>query len=512
LNNARDEVQALLERARTAEDQGRTAAALDAYQAAFEASGHNPALAGDLGRVALRLGLHDVAEQLLRLYLAAAPDSIEGRAYLAHALREQHRHDEAIALLRQAIEARPGDPGLWTDLGVVRVRQGEPESALVFLDEALRLEPRYGRALYYRAHARADLGDHAGACADYEATRHATGLDAVDHARIQLAEALSRLGLGELEAGWRLYAARLSPASAKPQRFEVPGQPYDFAAGTAGLQGRSLLLVAEQGLGDEVMFAGLIPDLIRALGPQGRLALAVEPRLVSLFARSFPAAEVVAHKTRLEDAIAVRTVPAVRTPVEVWAPFAAPARALRRAAADFPRTPGYLRPDPERTAYWRRALAQRPGRKVGLLWKSAKLGGDRRRQFAPFEAWRPVLKLPDATFVNLQYGDCAAELAWAREALGVDILEPPGIDLKDDLDDVAALTAALDLTVGFSNATFNLAGAVGAPAWLVAPDHAWTMLGTDRYPWYPQARVFTAAAGDWGPALLAVAEALADTR
>jgi Flp pilus assembly protein TadD len=503
-----DEATALLARARKAEDQGRMAEALDAYQAAFEASGRDPALAGDLGRVALRMGLHEVAEQLLRLYLAAAPESAEGRAYLAHALREQHRYDEAIALLRQAIEARPGDPGLWTDLGVVRVRQGEPESALVFFDEALRLEPRHGRGLYYRAHARADLGDHAGACADYRAARAAGGLDAVDRVRIDLAEALSRLGLGELEAGWRLYDARLSPASARPQRFEVPGTLYDFAQGAAGLEGRSLLLIAEQGLGDEVMFAGLIPDVVDALGPDGRLALAVEPRLVTLFARSFPAAEVVAHRTHLEDGIAVRAAPAVDTPVELWAPFAAPARAVRPTAAAFDRPPGYLRPDPQQTARWRRVLAGRPGRKVGLLWKSAKLGGDRRRQFAAFDAWAPVLKTPGVTFVNLQYGEVAGELAFARQALGVEVYEPPGLDLKDDLDGVAALCAALDLTVGFSNASFNLAGAVGAPAWLVAPAGAWTMLGAGRYPWYPQARVFTGPAGDWAPALQAVAAAL----
>jgi tetratricopeptide (TPR) repeat protein len=503
-----NDTQALLDRARQAEDQGRTAEALDLYQAAFQASGGDPALAGDLGRVALRLGLNEIAEQLLRLYLTTAPGSVEGRAYLAHALRELGRHDEAIDLLRQVIEARPDDPALWTDLGVVRVRQGEPASALTFLDEALRLGPRYGRALYYRAHARADLGDHAGACEDYEATQDAAGLDAVDRVRIQLAEALSRLGLGELEAGWRLYEARLSPASARPQRFEVPGEPYDFAQGTAGLQGRALLLVAEQGLGDEVMFAGVIPDMIEALGPQGRLVLAVEPRLRTLFARSFPAAEVVAHRTRLEAGTAVRAVTGLNTTVDVWAPFAAPARALRRTAADFPQALGYLRPDPKRIDHWRRWLAGRPGRKIGLLWKSAKLAGDRRRQFAPFADWAPVLRTPGASFVNLQYGEVAEELAFAREALGVDILQPPGLDLRDALDDVAALASALDLTVGFSNASFNLAGAVGAPLWLLAPAHAWTMLGTDRYPWYPQARVFSAE-DQWSSALQAVAEALA---
>jgi tetratricopeptide (TPR) repeat protein len=508
LNDVPDEVQALLERARRAEEMGQTVAALDAYAQAFEASGRNPALAGALGRAALRLGQHEAAEQLLRLYLDVAPDSVQGLADLAHALREQHRYGDAIECLRQAITASPELPGLWTDLGVVRVQQGEPLSALTFLDEALRLHPASGRALYYRGHARADLGDHAGACADYEAALRSLELDEADHARIRLAEALSLLGLGDLEVGWRLYRARLSPLSGRRERFEVPGAPFNFAAGTIGLEGRALLLVAEQGLGDEILFASLIPDVIEALGPDGRLALAVEPRLVSLFARSFPAAEVVAHITRTVDRAPVRTVPDLKTPVEFWAPFAAPAQALRPAVDRFPQTGGFLKPDPAQVAHWRGWLGDHPGRKVGLLWKSAKLAGERQRLFAPFDAWRPVLQTPGVTFVNLQYGDCSEELAFARAELGVDILEPPGLDLKDDLDGVAALAAALDLTLGFSNASFNLAGAVGAPAWLIAVDRAWTMLGTDRYPWYPQVRCFTAPDG-WPEALQAAAAALA---
>lgn len=507
LKDGADTVRALADSAQRAEAQGRMAEALDAYQAAFTASGDDPALAGDLGRLALRLGLYDVAEQLLRLFLAQSPASPAGRAALAHALREQHRYAEAIDTLRPAIEAYPQDPSLWTELGVVLIQQGEPASALSFLGEALRLQPDFGRARYYRAHAHADLGDHAAACADYEAALKAPGLDRTDHERIRLAEALSRLGLGQLEAGWRLYGARLSPLSARPVRFEVPGRAFDFAGGAKGIEGRALLLAAEQGLGDEVMFAGLIPEVIEALGPRGRLVLAVEPRLQPLFARSFPAAEVLAHQTRTADGVAVRSAPGLKTPIEVWAPLAAPARALRRAVHNFPARSGFLEPDAARVEHWRAVLAARPGRKVGLLWKSLKLTGERQRQFAPFDLWRPVLETPNTTFVNLQYGDCAEELAYARETLGVEVLQPPGVDLKDDLDDVAALCAALDLTIGFSNATFNLAGAVGAAAWLISGPHAWTMLGTDRYPWYPQVRCFTSPDG-WQATLDAVAAAL----
>jgi ADP-heptose:LPS heptosyltransferase len=112
--------------------------------------------------------------------------------------------------------------------------------------------------------------------------------------------------------------------------------------------------------------------------------------------------------------------------------------------------------------------------------------------------------------VNLQYGDCAAELTQAEAELGVSIRQPAGIHLKDDLDDVAALSAALDLVIGPANATSNIAAACGAPVWLISTPGAWPRLGTDRYPWYPTVRVFGAPAyGDWAPVMAEVAEALA---
>jgi hypothetical protein len=119
-----------------------------------------------------------------------------------------------------------------------------------------------------------------------------------------------------------------------------------------------------------------------------------------------------------------------------------------------------------------------------------------------------VLQVPGACFVNVQYGDCAEELALAREQLGVEIWTPPGIDLKQDLDDIAALCCAMDLIVGFSNATLNIGAACGAPTWLVTTPGAWPRLGTDWYPWYPQVRAFAAKGfRDWEPVMAAVAGA-----
>jgi tetratricopeptide (TPR) repeat protein len=502
------QAEVILADARALESRGDVQGALDAYHQAFERSGQDAALALDIGRLALRMGQAPAAELLLRIHLDGHPGSADGRLHLAQALREQRRFTEAAAALAPALEAHPHEPALWTALGVILAQEGRPDEAMTFFGEALRLQPGDGGALYHRANLMSDLGEHLLAIADYEAALK--GLPEADRDRVRVPLAFSRLGYGNLVRGWQDYAARLSPRSGKPVRFYFPGEPWSFDPDgpPADLAGKRLLLVAEQGLGDEVMFANAVPDVIRALGAGGRLTLAVEPRLVSLFVRSFPTATVIPHRTRTEAGVTTRTAD-LPEPVDGWATLGAPLRRYRRWSADFPLETGYLKPDPDRVAHWRAVLAARPGRKVGLLWKSLKLEGERAAQFAPFEAWKGILQAPGVSFVNLQYGDCAAELAQAREALGVDILQPPGIDLKQDLDDVAALCCALDLVVGFSNATFNLAGACGAPLWLIAGTGAWTMLGTDRYPWYPQTRVFTARRDGWPPALDEAAEAIA---
>jgi tetratricopeptide (TPR) repeat protein len=504
-----EDIEETLTLARTLEGEGRLETAIAFYEKAFEQSGQNPALAPDIGRLALRLGQYAIAEQLFTIHLAAEPDALDSQLHLAHALREQHRYEDALAVLTPAIQANPTEAALWAALGTVLVQQGRAEEALAFLDEALRLQPESGSALYARANAYADLGEQVRALADYGAAL--THLPEGDQDRVRVPMALSKLAMGDLAGGWDDYRARLSPHAAKPVAFSTNADlwPFDPQEPATALAGQTLTLIAEQGLGDEVMFANVVPDVLRALGPEGRLTLAVERRLVPLFARSFPGAKVVAHRTWLDDGIRFREG-GEWAPVGVglWAPLAAPLRRFRHRVSDFPTTP-YLKPDPARVAHWRGVLGERPGRKVGILWKSLKLQGERLRQFAPFDLWTPVLRTPGVTFVNLQYGDCAQELAHARVAFGVDIWQPPGIDLKDDLDDVAALACALDLTIGFANATINLAGACGAPVWLITAGAAWPKLGTDRYPWYSQMRCFSAAeAGGWDGVMAQVADAL----
>ncbi|HUO23865.1 MAG TPA: tetratricopeptide repeat protein [Caulobacteraceae bacterium] len=483
---------------------------LQCYESALALSPDHIEIANNLGRLAYRMGMSELAEQFFRLYLQRYPNSFEPSNNLACALRDQQRYAEAVEVMRGAIEADVENPLLWNTLGTVLTDQGEFATGITFFDEALRLDPSFIKARYNRSTALLSLGDPEGALVDCEAAL-AGHMAEHERATMELARATMLIAQGRLQEGWDAYEARLSHHYFESLLFMVAGPAW---TPDMDLRGKTLLVFAEQGLGDEVLFANLVPDLIEALGPEGLLMLAVEPRLVSLFQRAFPTARIEAHTTYSIDGRTVRCAPFLKEGdgVDAWAPLGSLLRRFRPTLASFPARPAFLKADPARVAYWRGALAAAPpGPKVGILWKSLKLDGARLRYFSPFDLWAPVLTVPGVTFVNLQYGDSDAEQAQAR-AMGVTLWTPPGIDLKMDLDDLAALTQALDLLVAPANATSNIAAACGAPVWLISTPGAWPKLGTDRYPWYPSVRVFNPPAfNDWSPVMDEIAQELVQT-
>lgn len=493
------------------EKNGDFASSMRAYEAALQLlSDHGP-VAGDLGRLAYRMDMPELAAKFFAHYRLARPDCVEAVNNLACALRDLNQSAEAIDILRPAIMENQDQPILWNTLGTVMCSLGDGQQALTFFDEALRLAPAFGKGYHNRAYARLDLGDAQGALEDCEAAM-AYAESADDLAMMEFARSTILLSLGRVSEGWAAYESRFSHDLSDAPRFLIDAPRW---SADQPLTGKHLMICTEQGLGDEVMFANMLPDVIESLGPEGTLSLAVERRLIPLFQRSFPNADVTAHRTVSLEGRVRRTAPFVAdwSKVDLWAPIGSLLPVLRPSAESFPKRSHYLVADPERVAYWREQLEAAPkGPKVGLLWKSLKLNGERNRQFSPFHQWQPVLETPGVTFVNLQYGDCEEEIALAKAEFDIDIWQPPGIDLKQDLDDVAALCCAMDLIIGFSNATINLAGACGAPIWLLTGAAVWTRLGTDTYPWYPQARCFaTEDFGDWNPVMTRVAQALDET-
>ena len=482
---------------------------IKAYEVALQLLPDRAEVSNDLGRLAYRMGMHEQAEKLFRYYVDHAPERPEGVNNLATVVRDRGRPEEAIELLKQALGVNPEAHMLWNTLGTIMIERSELETASIFFTEATRLAPSFGKARYNLSQVKLGLGDPAGALADCdEAMKRIITAD--DREMMRLARSSFQLAMSQLGEGWDDYEARLSPQFADVTNFFIDRPRWSPGDNLAG---KTLLVVGEQGLGDEILFANVLPDVIEKLGPEGKLRIAVEPRLVSLFQRSFPAAEVTWHTTHVWATRPLRAAPNTdHATADLWTPMGSLMREFRRSLEAFPDHKGYLKPDPKRVAHWRKVLKTAPaGPKVGLLWKSATDKDARQRYFSPFSQWATVLKTPGISFINLQYGDCAAELAQAKEEFGVDIWTPPGIDLKKDLDDVAALCAAMDLVMGFANASFNLAASSGAPVWLISTPGSWPRLGTDHYPWYPQARVFvTPSYGDWDGVMAMMGDALAD--
>jgi tetratricopeptide (TPR) repeat protein len=484
-------------------------AALDAYEQALSLSPDEAGLARDIARLASLLNIPALAERFLLRARRQDPGSIEIVNDLAYAYCEQSRFPDAIELLRATLTETPGAAMLWNTLGCVLFESGEAAQSLVFFDEAIRLQGDLHAAWFNRANARKAVGDVPGALDDCERAIELGADSLSQNAMYRYARSNLLLNAGDVGAGWDAYAVRNEEA--------YPGYVHHTLKGPAlgpdePPAGRRLLVVGEQGLGDEVLFANLLPDVMREVGPTGRTLLAVEPRLVTLFQRSFEAAQVVAYDTRREGLRTIRDIPGVADGAyDAWARMGDFLRRYRRDPGDFPTPPtGFLKPDPQAVDRWRSALAEiGPGPKVGVIWRSLLMTSQRQKFYPPLDLWKPVFSAPGLTFINLQAGDCDDELRVIARDFGAEVRTLPGLDLRSDLDGLAALSAALDLVVGPATATTNVAAAVGAPTWFMTTPDAWPRLGTDAFPWYPQVRAFTGAQSyDWPKVLAEVGEAL----
>jgi len=174
----------------------------------------------------------------------------------------------------------------------------------------------------------------------------------------------------------------------------------------------------------------------------------------------------------------------------------------RKTLDSFPPPRQYIVPSAEKVEYWKGELAKLPaGLKVGLHWKSLVMTGARAAFFAAgFQLWQPILTTPGCVMVNLQCGDVSADLEAAEKA-GVFIWTPP-INLKDDLEDVAALSVACDVVLGPGIAGTNIAAASGARTWMVAAPDDWHLMTTDHYVFYPDVKIFVRAAVNGWPEVI----------
>ena len=480
------------------ERMGHLHKALVTYERAFELDPEDPELLINLGLTAWNLKITEGAAKMFQLYIAACPDSPLGYNNLGSVQSDMGRPDVAIETLRAALYRMPNEAILWNSLATVLAEEGRADESLVFYEEASRLEPHFARPYHNLGYAYQHLSELDKALVSYDKALELV-VDPAERIETRHSRSICLIGLGKLEEGFREYEIRNN------ERFRCYFHHMIDAPKWQGedVRGKKLLLVGEQGLGDEIMFANILPDAQAAVGDSGKLQICVDARMVSLYQRSFPKAEVGTYddRTLIDDSgnKALRLIPfaSKENKPDFWAPMGSALQYYRKSVADFPHKP-FLVPDPARVALYKEKMAALPGKKVGICWRSMLITGKRGKYFSPIDAWGKILQTPGITFVNLQYGDSAPDIARAKEKFGVQIHSVEGLDLKDDIDGTAALALALDLVLSAPTAAAHTASSVGAKVWFLAVGLGWPQLGTAEYPWYQDTRVFWPTKfGDW---------------
>jgi tetratricopeptide (TPR) repeat protein len=507
---------------------GRYEAALELLERAAEAAPEHAATHLEIANLLRRTRDFERCLDELSLVLYYDPDDAEAYFELGSIHRLRGDLDRAILYLKQCIEKDPAHARAYTELGWVFLSREQFDKALEVLEKAAELEPRGVWVQNNLGYSYVKLEDYDRAlemftklCAGtpksvlWPRLNLATSLDHTGQfersekiydqilqyepnnfsARWNRAHIL--LGRCDFARGWSEYEYRLQEEGIWYPRL-VPFEPWKGEP----LQGKSLVLSAEQGLGDQIMFASCVSE-VAAQAEQ--VILECDSRLAPLFQRSFPKVRVIGSRHELN--------PPWLKDVK-HADYHLPAGSLpgffRRTLDDFPPHAGYLRADAAKVERWRARLdARGPQRKIGLSWRGGTRSTRRMLRSLSLADLMPILGTPGCSFVSLQYGEAQRELDEFRAASGIDIAHWQ--EAIDDYDETAALCAALDLTVSVCTAVIHLNGALGRPVWIMVPTIAEWRYGQsgERMPWYPSARLFRQQTRNvWEPVLATVAAAL----
>jgi Tfp pilus assembly protein PilF len=403
------------------------------------------------GHCALARDLDDRACELFERSAAAAPGFAAPLSNLGFLHRRHQRIQAAREALRRCLTITPDDPLAWLNLTATYVNEGEPAAGEAVAREALARCPH--------SHA------------------------------IRWNLALLLLEQGKWAEGWREYRVRFDAGVVEPPLYGPANVlPSRLVSLDQILPGQTIVCRGEQGLGDEILFTGMLDEFLTDVRRRGATPIIdCNPRLRAIFAANFDAELVGAWGDGRDDAATARR--SWTRPIDRVVPLGDLGGFYRTDQRQFPDRTGYLTVTPDAVATLRGPLAARArGRPlVGLAWSGGSAHTHAVHRHIPLVDWLPVLR-QDACFVSLHYRDCEEELRSFAEQHGVEIISLPELTRHADYLRTFELVAALDLIVTVPTSVLHVAGALGKQCWVVMHHRAaWRECSAnERIPWYPQ--------------------------
>lgn len=450
----------------------------------------------NIGEALKASGDREGAIQHYKKVLQNRPDAQSAWRNLGLLLQETERFEESIQPLERYLANTPQDAASIQSLGVSHFKMGNPADALTAFDRALALTPNDAETLNNQGLALRGLNRTQEARSAFEAALEIN--PAFEVARINLGNLLHRaegpdaaleimndavkrapddpkahmerghilLQEGQIAAGWDDYRWRfqLPPEFAGKRTFAA-----DRWTGQ-DLTGKTLLVWGEQGIGDEIIYASLLPEVISRAH---QVVIECAPRLAPIIQRSFPDTKVVqrgdpAHQDALSESIDFQTSSGDLCEF------------LRPDLSAFPAPAPYLLANPDLTKTFKDKYSGTTSNQivVGIAWHSGR-AKDGWIKSIPLDLWGPILSQQNLTFVSLQYGDHGEEIESVRTKYDCDLIADQEVDALKDMDTFAAQVAAMDLVICNSNAAAHMAGALGRPVWTMVPH-----LGSGALLWY----------------------------
>jgi tetratricopeptide (TPR) repeat protein len=488
------DAQCLALKAALLNETGRPLEALPLFARALALDPRNASAHSNQGNTLARLGRPADAIASYDRALTLSPDHVMALCNRAGQKLALGHPEGALADAERAVSLKPDFAAAHRQKSAALAMLGQLSPALDAIDQALAIDGLNADSHERRSRILAALG-HQGEAV--EAQDRANEVNPGRAARLN-ARSMERLRKGNYREGWIDYEQRWRAPVFVANSTLYAGHPIlqrlDLTVQTSQLVGRSVLLVDEQGLGDQIMFASILPDLL-ALGT--KVTCLCDPRLLGLLRQSFP--QIVFHPGG-------GSIPVDDDAFDAVLGLCSLGRLFRNDAADFPRKP-YLRPGEEVARAWRERLGPKVRRlRLGLVWRGGlgKTRGEERS--VALDALRPLLRRPDCEFVSLQHGDVSAEIDAANAGVAQPIQAFKAAEIHD-FEQMAGLIQGLDLVVSVQTTVIHLAGALGVPCLVMVPASPEWRYGERgaTMAWYGSTRLFRQPSpGAWRPVIEAV--------
>lgn len=414
----------------------------------------------------------DGAWKAIDKYLMRSPDDAQALTLASAILKKANKPSIAYSLAKRATEIAPNRSETWNAYAHCCQHLWKITEAEQCYRKAIqRAKDKSHKATYLNnlASCHLDMGKFAEA--------EPLILQSLELSEDHLARhnlGLSLLAQHKWEEGWKNYSSSVGTANRLTIKYRGASNPEPFWDGE---KGKTVVIYGEQGLGDEICAASMIPD---AIADCKKVILDCDKRLTGLFKRSFPNATV--HGTRwakqLEWPTEDRQLDASISGFEI-------ARYYRKSTESFPGTP-YIIPDPDRVAMWKGLFKSKGKPTIGIAWSGGTWHNAGLHRQMPLADWKPIFDAIDAHWVSLQYKDATDEIK------GTPVVQYPYGTLTQDYDDTAALVASCDLVIAVQTSVNHLAGAMGVPAWAMIPKVSQWRYGEDgdSIPWYQSLKLY----------------------